>query len=668
MSGAVRKSKPEYKSANRPLQQENETQDDSGPGLSNEAIYSPKTGKQNVVSSPPLTPANILSMQRTVGNQAVLRLLAERNDSTSKHTHAPTNMLQRNAVTTSFRRTFGTTDMQKAEKPVEMDASQGKGKAFLDQATANQAVFDQEDAQVEADKAKKIEIRNKQREIKLEMGKKNADPEKIKTLNQEVATFKGDKEKELDLSGAEDASKYSGLAGSVTGFSGSVAGSSKPIAKLVNPGDRATIGATSGSGNDTRIVEVGNAAKGVDVIGGITDMANIAKNVSGLVANIKTLTSSKKTGANAAQRELAGNELVDGFLDFGQTLLTTAQRGEKLAGSFGGADMANSMTHQIPILGIVTSLIGLIQTTKNMIEQCYRVHKERQLYNKAVSSKDFVYMASLGHLRNRDIQLVASTTVELIVLGLKVAGNAATLSGIGATVGVPLNLAATALGGANSVAHMLADSYKAGLVQENRKQFKDAGKTGDQAAGAASVLIAEDVKHAAQTLIHKARKFTDDPVKHARDELAYKAVKLYGITEAMLADASIPDKDLRALIVHKLQESEDPETLGEKLKGVLLKIKSLPAKAKELGGKPTVVRLIAEVKNFLNYGGKEDRGRGWRAGQFFGGDSAPDLEAGIKYLWTTISLTEKLQLANHLKDKFGEKSNEWELLKAVVNP
>jgi hypothetical protein len=435
---------------------------------------------------------------------------------------------------------------------------------------------------------------------------------------------------------------------------------------VVNPGDKTTIGVTTGSGNNTTIVEMGNAAKGSAVIGGISSLASIAQDVAGIVSNIQVLTSSKKTGANAAQRELAGDKLVDGFLDFGQTLVSTAQTGERLAASFGDAAMANSMVYdQIPILGIVTSIIGLVQTTKKMIEQCYRVHKERQLVNAAKKGKDVVYIASLGHLRNRDIQLVASSSVELIVLGLKVAGNAATLSGIGATVGVPLNITAAALGGANKVAHTLANSYKAGLVQENRKQFKDAAGKGDKAAGAASILIAEDVKHASQTLVSLARKFVKDPVKYARDEMAYKAVKLYGITEKMLADESIPDKDLRALIVHHLQESEDPETLGEQIKNVILKIKTLPAKAKELGGKPTVVRLIAAIKNHLKYGGKGDRGTGWRFGQFVGGDSAPDLEAGVSYILANITLGEKLNLVRELKEKFGAESNEWKLLVAL---
>ncbi|MDB5082042.1 MAG: hypothetical protein JWP00_3966 [Chloroflexi bacterium] len=605
----------------------------------------------------------ILSMQRTVGNQAVLRLIAERKEQVVKS--SPTTV-QRNGVTTSFRRTFGTNDMQKAENPVEMDSTQGDGAKFLKQAGKNQKVFDQEEAEESAVKAKKIEIRNKQRQIKLEMGKPKVDQDKIQTLSTEIGIYKKEKEGQLDTSGANDGKFYSGKIGGATGFAGTVASSSKSMAKVVNPGDKGTIGVTSGSGDNTRIVEVGNAAKGSDVIGGITSLASIAQDVSGIVGNIQILTSSKKTGANSPQRKIAGDKLVDGFLDFGKTLVTTAQTGERMAASFGDAAMANSMIYdQVPILGIVTSIIGLVQTARKMIEQCYRVHKERQLVNEAEKAKDAVYKASLGHLRNRDIQLVANSSVELIVLGLKVAGNAATLSGIGATVGVPLNAAATALGLANKVAHTLADSYKAGLVQENRKQFKDAGGKGNQAAGAASVLIAEDVKHASQTLVSLARKFTKDPVKYARDEMAFKAVKLYGITEKMLADESIPDKDLRALIVHHLQESEDPETLGEQIKNVLLKIQTLPAKVKELGGKPTAVRLMAAIKNHLKYGGKNDRGKGWRFGQFVGGDSAPDLEAGISYILANISLGEKLLLAHNLKDKFGGKSNEWKLLVAL---
>lgn len=634
--------------------------------LVSEKDIEPSSMEDNVsFISQPLThsQANILSMQRTLGNQAVLRLIADRKEQAVKIGPVTTKAVQRNVVTTGFRRTFGTNDSQKAENPVEMDASQGDGAKFLKQANKNQKVFDREEEEESAAKAKKIEIRNKQRQIKLEMGKPTVDQAKIQTLSAEIGVYKKEKEGQLDTSGADDGASYSGKIGSATGFAGSVASGSKSMAKVVNPGDKATIGVTSGSGNSTRIVEVGNAAKGSDVISGITSLASIAKNISGIVGNIQTLTADKKSGVNSPQRLIAGDKLVDGFLDFGQTLVSTAQTGERLAASFGDAAMANSMiSDQIPILGIVTSIIGLAQTAKKLIEQSYRVHKERQLVNKAEKAKDLVYQASLGHLRNRDIQLVANSSVEVVVLGLKVAGNAATLSGIGATVGVPLNATATALGLANKLAHALADSYKAGLVLENRKQFKDAGGKGNQAAGAASVLIAEDVKHASQTLVSLARKFVEDPVKYARDEMAFKAVKLYGITDKMLADESIPDKDLRALIVHHLQESEDPETLGEQIKNVLLKIKSLPAKAKELGGKPTVVRLMAAIKNQLKYGGKDDRGGGWRAGQFLGGDSAPDLEAGIRYILANISLGEKLLLARALKEKFGEKSNEWKLL------
>ncbi len=136
----------------------------------------------------------------------------------------------------------------------------------------------------------------------------------------------------------------------------------------------------------------------------------------------------------------------------------------------------------------------------------------------------------------------------------------------------------------------------------------------------------------------------------------------------MLLDESIPDKDLRALIVHHLQESEDPATLGEKIKDVVLKIKSIPAKVKELGGKPTVVRLVGAIKNHFNYGGNKERGKAWRLKQFFGGDSVPELEAGIRHVLSSITLGEKLSLAHHLKDKFGEKSNEWKMLKVLNKP
>ncbi|MGH2408784.1 MAG: hypothetical protein ACRDGS_00305, partial [Chloroflexota bacterium] len=187
---------------------------------------------------------------------------------------------------------------------------------------------------------------------------------------------------------------------------------------------------------------------------------------------------------------------------------------------------------------------------------------------------------------------------------------AITLSGIGAVVGAPVKLAGTALALANKAGMSLYTAFKTGTAQEAR--------AGDMLAlpGSSEKLMSSDPKHASQALIREGRGGN----KVALDELAS-----YGISKMMLDGSS--DKAVRKLMLSQLKLKEDGKTIGETVK------QGWKGAGDWIHQDTSYqVKVLADIKNKLNYGGRSDRGKAWKAKMLLG-----DVEA------STTSLRKILQ-------------------------
>jgi hypothetical protein len=365
---------------------------------------------------------------------------------------------------------------------------------------------------------------------------------------------------------------------------------------------------------------------------------------SGLVDGLKkTMEDAKniKSGDDIEQNQ-SKIAMVDNVKDIGDKLGEVGTVGAELGARFGGNSGVAAAAGYLPILGIIVHASDIARTGFDLVAESMRSRSALSQYAAASESKSKnkeLYMASLSHLRSRNLQLVTGEVFSIVVSSLKLVGSL-----VPPPVGLMLSGAATVLGTVSDIAHSLYDSYKAGKVHANRNQFAgsedEAKKLGDehadQKAGAAMYLLGHDPIEVATFLINKGRKFAQaerneegKPMgvdkatgkakvkNYAGAQIAMKSLEAYGITEAMLKNSSLSVTRLAEMMLTKLKEEDDDlKTVGDKL----LDVKSKVENGFEEGSKkakgmlsvdPKYIELLRVVKNARAYKGKTDRDEKW---------------------------------------------------------
>jgi len=290
------------------------------------------------------------------------------------------------------------------------------------------------------------------------------------------------------------------------------------------------------------------AANGVtSVIGGTSDVVNAI----GL-----------RGDADPANRERAKGEIVDGVGKVAKGAVSTTTGVLQSIQSF-ATDPALAAAMQleaIPIVGIVGSVLKLIEAAATLAQAAERAHKIVGMREDAKENKDDAMAAALKGLRNADLQLVTSATIDVIAASASIAGHGLTLGGITGPAGVALKGFASGISLMKTAGMACYNSVQASKAKKAQVRFDQAKKN---KAGSGEVLktgksmITSNVKFALQIVINAARE--GDPV-------ALEYMKLFNLDTKNFDEMS--DENIRKMILGAIDQDEEPQTLLDKLKAV----------------------------------------------------------------------------------------------------
>lgn len=390
--------------------------------------------------------------------------------------------------------------------------------------------------------------------------------------------------KKLKDANADNAGSALDAVGGVTAAGSSTASGAKVIASQT--GNKAVGGQSHYDGGKKVIDSTGSAQQGGDILSTVSELTSIGSQL----AEFASVAKAVKDG-DPAEVYTATDKIVDGVQSLGASLIALGKDATLLAGDFGGAGLATELAGSaLPVFDIAAGALGLIKHGTDLYEASKRVKGQGSRINKATEEGSEHLALAIGQFKLRGGELITYNSVALAAHSLKIVGGAITLSGIGAVVGQPIKYAGVVVSGVNSAGLALRDAYKTGKAQE--------GRAADMLAlpGSAEKLMKHDPKHGVQALIREARK---------GNKVALAELKGYNVTERILAESS--DQALRTMMLRQLKLKEDEETIGQQVKGGL---ESFKESWNEDSGYQ--VDVLAKVKNKLNYGGKGDRGAGWK--------------------------------------------------------
>ena len=334
--------------------------------------------------------------------------------------------------------------------------------------------------------------------------------------------------------------------------------------------------------------EYGEAAQAQMITSSLGDLIGITNSSVGLANAVE-----RRKSDDPAEKEIASGQIVDSSFDLASNIVSGASDIAKTVRTFAGgtSEIGQNVTSALPIIGIVGNAVDLVLAGKKMVEASHRARVTLKLVKDAKENKDLKVQLSLQNLRNEDLKLVTSATVDVVLYSLQITGQALTLSGMGATVGMPLLYAAKIAAGAKKAAQIIYGEVYARSVQNARNKYEDTRKNDKSNTTelffSAKELLEKDTKQAAQTIISQARspwktdqlsdKFTSkpDPEKLKQSQPAIEYLALFGINEGNLRDPNMKDKTLRELIFYKIEQEEDPQTVRQKVSGMIGKVKDL---------------------------------------------------------------------------------------------
>ena len=290
------------------------------------------------------------------------------------------------------------------------------------------------------------------------------------------------------------------------------------------------------------------AANGVTtVIGGTSDVINAI----GL-----------RGDADPANRERAKGDIVDGVSKIAGGAVTTTTGVLQAIQSF-ATDPALAQVMQldaIPIVGIIGSILKLINAATTLAQASQRAHKIVSMREDAKENKDDAMSSALKGLRNADLQLVTSATIDVIAASASIAGHGLTLGGITGPAGVALKGFATGMSLMKTAGMAVYNSVQASKAKKAQVRFDQAKKNkagSGEVLKSGKTLITTNVKYALQIVINAARE--GDPV-------ALEYMKLFNLDTKNFDEMS--DENIRKMILGAIDQDEEPLTLLDKLKGI----------------------------------------------------------------------------------------------------
>lgn len=314
------------------------------------------------------------------------------------------------------------------------------------------------------------------------------------------------------------------------------------------------------SGHKVKLGGTVNEAAGI--IRGAEGITSVAGGANNLINAIGL-----REDADPSNRERAKGEIVDGVIQIGQGTVSSATGILQSIQAFSNNPaMATAMQLEgIPIVGIVGSTIKLIESAVKLAQAAHRAHKIVGMREDAKANKDDAMAAALKGLRNADLQLVASSTVDVLAASASIAGHAMTLGGITAPAGIALKGLATGMSAVKSVGMKVYNSVQASKAKKAEIRFDQAKKNGagsEELMKSGKSLITTNVKYSLQIVINAAR--DGDPV-------ALDYMRLFKLDTKNFEQMS--NENIRKFILGSIEKDEEPKTLLDELKEIPSKVR-----------------------------------------------------------------------------------------------
>jgi hypothetical protein len=384
-------------------------------------------------------------------------------------------------------------------------------------------------------------------------------------------------------------------------------------------------GATEGQGSEISDL-VGTSTTG---LGQIIDFVSELLNFASIIADIKRGTADKGAKLKATQSAVSATNKAAGVT---KTTLTAARDGVQHFGGMG--TVITEAGSALPIVGLVTSVLSVIDAALDLYPIADRLITGLQSVDEAVLGGKAPLAASMDRVNSRNAQLVEKSTFDIAKNSTMVGLHIAEIASAGG-FGIPMAAKATVTltGLAHSLGHKIYDTVSESRAATAKKDFGVKHKE-----GASRDLVKHDIGTSVDILIVAAQKHNL--------EYAKKILMDYGVTASEIT--SMRMGELREKVLDGLDATGDPKTVSEKIDdakekvssalgkekkpngpkddtSTLDKIKAVPGDiGKALAGLPGKIskqidamkakhadaKELISSKNALNYGGKNDRGKG----------------------------------------------------------
>lgn len=276
---------------------------------------------------------------------------------------------------------------------------------------------------------------------------------------------------------------------------------------------------------------------------------------------------------NDVQRKTAKRNFKEGLADTGTAALKTAGRALDVAEATG----LDAVGEVAPGLGMGISTVNFIRGAKAARSTTRRIDKSKKVAKSAGDPADLadvgVHLAAKS-LRKREKQQRANAIAQTSGSAVSMAGNALSLTGIGAIAGAPIAAGGMAIRQGGNLGNAVENQRDAKAGRKARRMFADAreadasGESDSFGALGKGGLMRDVLMHnpdvAVQHLIQRARD---------GDATAQRYLDVYKIDAKRLSEAS--DEDIRKDILDKAGASEDAQTWGTAIKGTGGKVRDL---------------------------------------------------------------------------------------------
>lgn len=317
------------------------------------------------------------------------------------------------------------------------------------------------------------------------------------------------------------------------------------------------IGQTHTTGGGQRFTTGGTTNEAAGIINSVGALTALAGGTNDLVNAIGL-----RGDPDPANRERGRQGIVDGTAKVaGSTVSTASSILQSIQAFSDNPALAAAMQLEaIPIVGIVGSVIKLVEASARLAEASRRASKIVGLREDAKANSDDAMSAALKGLRNADLQLVTSSTVDIIAASASLAGHGLTLGGITGPAGIALKGFASGISAVKSAGMLCYNSVQASKAKKAQVRFDQAKKSGagdQEILKSGKIMITTNTKYAVQIMINAARE---------GDETALDYMRLFNLDTKDFTKMS--DENLRKAILGAIQKDEEPETLLDKLKNI----------------------------------------------------------------------------------------------------